>query len=90
MTLHRIPIRTAKQLDDLDEKEVVEGYCDGLNGEREPGNNRSFSYWHGWRNGRTDRGGKPDDAQVELAHDVVRSGYNLTPKTLYPILGEQT
>lgn len=90
MTLHRLPITKAFQLDALDEKEMVDGYLSGFSGDGEPGNNHSYSYWHGWRNGRADKFGKPDHAQHELAHDVVRSGYSLLPKVLYPALGEQT
>lgn len=90
MTLYRLPIIKAAQLDALDEKEMVDGYLSGIHGDDEPGNNHSYSYWHGWRNGHADKFGKPDDAQRELAHDVVRSGYNLAPKILYPALGEQT
>jgi len=68
----RIPIQRAAQLDHLDDAETVEGYRDGRAGDEEPGDNRSFSYWHGWRNGRADRNGKPDAAQRALAHDYLK------------------
>lgn len=68
----RIPIKRAVQLDSLDHEEVQEGYRDGFDGEPEPGNNRSFSYWHGWRNGALDGGHREkDEAQAELAHDYM-------------------
>lgn len=69
----RIPIRRKRQLDDLQHEETVEGYFDGLSGDHEPGDNRSFSYWHGWRNGAVDGGHREkDDAQAELAKDYLR------------------
>lgn len=72
MTNH-IPIRRAVQLGDLDDAEIAEGYRDGMAGDPEPGGNRSFSYWHGWRNGAVDGGYRAkDDAQAELARDFVR------------------
>jgi hypothetical protein len=71
--IDRIPIRRAVQLESLDDTELREGYLDGFNGEPEPGNNRSFSYWHGWRNGAVDKGHREiDEAQRELARDYVR------------------
>ena len=39
--------------------ELLQGYWDGLNGEPEPGDNRSHSYRHGWFNGRDDRNKSP-------------------------------
>lgn len=69
----RIPIRRVKQLSQLDDAEKLEGYFDGFDGEPEPGNNRSFSYWHGWRNGAVDgHHREKDEAQAELAHDYLR------------------
>jgi hypothetical protein len=51
---------------------MVEGYMDGFRGEPEPGNNRTCSYWHGWRNGATDcRRREVDAAQRELARVVI-------------------
>lgn len=56
-----LPVRTAADLATLDDDEIVEGYRDGLRGEPEPGNNRSRSYWHGWRNGMVDSGRRRSD-----------------------------
>lgn len=70
----RIPVTTLADLATLDEGEIIEGYWDGFHGELEPGNNRSRSYWHGWRNGAVD--GKhmtKDDAQAALCREYVRS-----------------
>lgn len=63
------PVTTLADLNALNDDEVLEGYHDGLAGETEPGNNRSRSYWHGWRNGALDGGHREKDAaQAELAH----------------------
>ena len=69
------PVRTVEDLSKLDPDEIIEGYRDGSNGEPEPGNNRSRSYWHGWRNGAADtKRIKSDDAMRKLANDAVRQG----------------
>lgn len=69
-----LPVTTIADLDTLDSDEIVSGYFDGFHGEPEPGNNRSRSYWHGWRNGSVDgRHREKDDAQAVLAHAVVSS-----------------
>jgi hypothetical protein len=69
----RIPLRRAAQIAGLDKEDVIEGYYDGRNNMPEPGNNRSFSYWHGWRNGMVDAGHRGmDDAQLELSADIHR------------------
>jgi len=47
----RAPVETLEELDTLDDAEIQEGYRDGWTGEPEPGDNRSKSYWHGWRVG---------------------------------------
>jgi hypothetical protein len=66
--MSREPVTTLADLDALDREEVDEGYFDGLTGEPEPGDNRSPSYWHGWRNGALDGGHrKKDEAQAMLA-----------------------
>lgn len=68
----RVPLVSAAQLSGLSEDEIVEGYRDGLEGWAEPGDNRSLSYWHGWRNGAVDGGHVPKDIyQATLAHSVV-------------------
>lgn len=71
----RTPVTTVAELEALDGDEILEGYRDGLNGEPEPGGNRSKAYWHGWRNGRSDRTGSVDAASMALARDCVASGY---------------
>ncbi len=53
------PVTTLDDLDSLCVHEVVEGYQDGRDGEPEPGNNRTRSYWHGWRVGQMDSGRMP-------------------------------
>jgi hypothetical protein len=63
-----VPVTTLADLATLDDAEVLEGYRDGFAGDPEPGNNRSRSYWHGWRNGALDGGHRQKDAaQAELA-----------------------
>lgn len=69
------PVRTAADLDTLDDAEIVEGYHDGRAGEPEPGGNRSRSYRHGWRVGRVDGGhAQPDADGMVLVEDVLRNG----------------
>ena len=69
-----VPVTTLEDLRSLDQAEMVEGYRDGFRGEPEPGNNRSRSYWHGWRNGAVDGKHRDGDwAQYELARAVVAS-----------------
>lgn len=76
MAKARIPIQKADLLDHLDEAEVIEGYNDGRAGDPEPGDNRSYSYWHGWRNGSVDGGHREIDAAGRaLAKDAIDSGY---------------
>jgi len=71
-----IPIKRAVLLDELDDKEVIQGYWDGKNNEPEPQGNRSKSYWHGWRNGMADGGHMEiDGAQSELAANVIKTKY---------------
>ena len=68
----RIPITRAVLLDDLNDAELIEGYHDGRANEGEPGDNRSFSYWHGWRNGMVDGGHRRgDSAQQQLCADYI-------------------
>lgn len=68
----RVPVMTLEDLATLDDAEVLEGYLDGYHGEPEPGDNRSRSYWHGWRNGAVDgKRRQIDQAQQELARAVV-------------------
>ena len=70
-----IPVSTAADLATLDDDEIVEGYRDGLRGEPEPGNNRTCSYWHGWRNGQVDSGRRASDwAQRALVKSTREDG----------------
>jgi len=68
----RDPVTTQAELATLDSNEIVEGYRDGKAGEPEPGDNRSKSYCHGWRNGQNDRAGTSDAAQIQLIQDCKR------------------
>lgn len=70
----RREIETVAELDTLDGAEILEGYQDGL--ENFPcGENRSRSYWHGWRNGQVDGGYmKADEPQRRLARDYITKG----------------
>lgn len=68
--VERKPLVSADQLDGLDDAEMIEGYNDGREGWKEPGDNRSLSYWHGWRNGMVDGGHAKGDIYQEL---LVRS-----------------
>ena len=73
--MSRTPIRTVEELDALDNDEIAEGYMDASDISVEPGDNRSLSYWHGWRNGRVDNGfEQPDEAMAALVRDVMRNG----------------
>lgn len=75
------PVETVADLDTLDSGEMVEGYFDGFHGDPEPGNNRSRSYWHGWRNGAVDgKHREMDDAQRRLAHAVVNDPRRRPPQ----------
>ena len=60
------PVSTLAELDALDAGEMLEGYRDGFAGEPEPRGNRSRSYWHGWRNGATDKGLRKLDAEQSI------------------------
>ena len=67
---------TIEDLSSLDEAEMLEGYQAGYKGEAEPGNDRSRSYYHGWRNGMVDSKrlvATPE--QLDLARVIVETGY---------------
>ena len=69
------PVRTMADLMTLDGDEIAEGCVDGRNGAPEPGDNRSRSYWHGWRVGAMDAGRiEIDEAHRALVHDVAPGG----------------
>lgn len=66
------PVTTLADLATLDNVEVMEGYWYGFEGWPEPGNNRSRSFWHGWRNGALDGGHiKKDQDHAALAHNYL-------------------
>ena len=54
----RAPVATLADLETLDEAEIIEGFRDGYEG-WPCGENRSRSYWHGWRNAMIDKGRIP-------------------------------
>lgn len=71
--LRRVPVSTMAALETLDDTEIHEGYRDGFDGEP-CGDNRSRSYWHGWRNGMIDKGRlQPDWAGMMLVKEYVAS-----------------
>jgi hypothetical protein len=75
----RTPIITLADLATLDSVEVVEGYHDGRAG-FPCGDNRSRSYWHGWRNGRADAGlSEIDAAQRALVREFLAA--KMPPET---------
>lgn len=70
-----IPATRKEALESIDEKELIEGYFDGKENAPEPMGNRSWSYWHGWRNGMSDAGHREiDEFQRQLAHEAVSRG----------------
>lgn len=69
------PVRTKADLETLDDDEIVAGYMSGLKLEPAPGSDKSRSFWHGWRNGISDRTGKSDEAQWALVREMYPSGH---------------
>lgn len=66
------PLRTKVELETINDDECVAGYRAGLQGDREPGSDKSRSFWHGWRNGMMDSKRMPHDADAAaLARDYV-------------------
>jgi hypothetical protein len=57
---NREPVISVMDLARLDDTEVEEGYRDGTAGET-CGDNRSRSFWHGWRVGALDGGRREKD-----------------------------
>lgn len=55
-----VPVISIMDLARLDDDEMQEGYRDGFEG-LPCGDNRSRSYWHGWRNGSQDGKHRPGD-----------------------------
>lgn len=61
------PITSLADLLRQDRPDMDAGYRAGLVNAREPGSDRSRSYWHGWRQGRVAGGhAEPDAAQIVL------------------------
>jgi hypothetical protein len=57
---------------DLDDEALQAGYDAGREGWPEPGDNHSYAFWCGWRNGASDAGHKPiDEAQRAVVRDYV-------------------
>lgn len=72
-----MPVETKTDLDCLDDDEIVQGYRDGWTCDREPGSDKSRSYWHGWRNAQTDKGRAPVDiAQQRLVREILGARVN--------------
>ena len=70
--IERVPVTDPDEVLELDEAEMIEGYNDGRENAR-CGDNRSKSYWHGWRNGMVDGGhAKSDEAQRILVGKLVK------------------
>lgn len=71
--LRRHPVSTMADLGTLNDTEIQEGYRDGR--ENMPcGDNRSRSYWHGWRNGMMDfKHMESDWASQMLCSEYVKS-----------------
>lgn len=73
---NREPVLTLMDLAKLDEAEMQEGYADCREG-LPCGDNRSRSYWHGWRNGSRDGGYRPKNGDMwdaMLAHTALAVG----------------
>lgn len=76
--LRRHPVATMAALETLNGDEIQDGYRDGFEG-LTCGDNRSRSYWHGWRNGMMDKNRiKSDWASQSLAREYIES--NNRPK----------
>jgi len=61
-------IVTLRDLANQDPAEMLSGYRAGLNGDPEPGSDKSRGFWHGWLNGMVDSGRREkDQAQAILA-----------------------
>lgn len=72
--VERLPITRAAQLAALDKDEVMDGYLDGQRCTPTPDDTKSFSYWHGWRNGMVDAGYmNPTESQAALSIDIKRA-----------------
>lgn len=73
---NREPVLSVMDLARLNDEEVAEGYTDGFHG-MPCGDNRSRSYWHGWRVGSRDGGHRDIDGDHWdriLTHNVCPDG----------------
>ncbi len=67
-------IRTLAHVETLDIDDLRAGYWEGFNGEPEPGDNRSPSFWHGWRNGAVDGSYREKDVdQAAIAREAIQA-----------------
>lgn len=72
--MSRVPPTTWAEVDALDTSEVLDGYQAGKEGWPEPGDNHSFAFWVGWRNGACDGGHREtDSAQISVIRDFLKS-----------------
>lgn len=79
MSENRAPVETVADLETLNADEIFEGYRDGLAGEP-CGDNRSRSYWHGWRNGMVDgKRAEKGTSMAALAHALRADQRNADP-----------
>lgn len=54
-------VRTAADLDSLDDDEIMAGSRDYLTGDPEPGMNRGRAYWYGWHVAAINHGDRETD-----------------------------
>ena len=69
------PVLTLDDLDTIDPDDEANGYRSGIDGAKEPGSDKSRSFWHGWCNGRAFYGISPYKEQMEnlakkIAHRI--------------------
>lgn len=78
-TPNREPVISVADLARLNYAEIEEGYRDGAEG-TPCGDNRSRSYWHGWRQGARDAGHRPrgGDMWDSLLVSTVAPGGDIT------------
>lgn len=67
------PVQTLKQVNDLDDKEVMQGYMLGMSGSKKP--TSSLSMLTGWQNAMVDKGRiKKSNAQKRIAREYIIIG----------------
>jgi hypothetical protein len=77
----RSGIDTLAKVEAMPDDEILAGYRSGLDGDDEPGGNHSDAFWHGWRNGASDRGRREIDAdQRQIAREFVARGQSWASK----------